>query len=51
MNEITIRKESSSEVNISDRTVSYDIYKNNKYIKTFYDIIDALDYKNTLENK
>tara|TARA_R110000824_G_scaffold139019_3_gene303954 strand:- start:1104 stop:1271 length:168 start_codon:yes stop_codon:yes gene_type:complete len=42
---IEIRKIQTSEENASARHITYDIYVNGKYEKTFNDINDALDFK------
>jgi FlaG/FlaF family flagellin (archaellin) len=49
--EVQIKKVSSSEVNVSDREVTYDIYVNGEYRLTYSDIIDALDYAKAIHNK
>ena len=43
--EVTIKKVTSDEPNVSKRNVSYDVYHNGNYHKTFNDINDALDHK------
>lgn len=49
--EITIKKVTSSEPNVSARHVTYDVYHNGKYHKTFDDINDALDHKEKMQNE
>ncbi len=39
---VEIKKTSTNEANISDRTISYDIYVDGKYKVTVNDIIEAL---------
>lgn len=41
----TIKKVSTDEVNVSARTITYDCYENGVYVKSFDDICDALDWK------
>lgn len=45
MKKIEIKKMVSSEKNVSLRTVTYDVYVNGEYVKTFDDINDAIDFK------
>jgi len=41
---VKIKKVTTKEENVSRRQVSYDVYVDGEYRKTFDDIIDALDY-------
>ncbi len=41
---IIIKKNSTEHENVSRREISYDVYENGKYTKTFEDVQDALDY-------
>lgn len=46
---VEIKRNSTDEPNVSQRTVSYDVYVNGSYKRTFFDINDALDYKDNVE--
>ncbi len=48
---VQIKKVSSSEVNVSDREVTYDVYVNGTYQRTYSDIIDALNFKQAIFNE
>jgi hypothetical protein len=48
--QIEIKKVQTSEVNVGDRTITYDIYVDGKYEKTVRDILDALDFKAAATN-
>lgn len=48
---VEIKKQSSDEDNASKRTITYDVYVNGKYDKTFKDVNDAIDYKEKLEKE
>ena len=49
--EVTIKKVTSSEPNVSARHVTYDVYHNGKYHKTFNDVNDAVDHKEKMQNE
>lgn len=49
--EVTIKKVSSNEPNVSKRHVSYDVYHNGKYHTTFNDVNDALDHKEKMHKE
>jgi hypothetical protein len=49
--EVTIKKVTSSEPNVSARHVTYDVYHNGKYHKTFNDVNDAVDHKEKMHNE
>ena len=42
-----IVKVSTPEVNVTDRTITYDLYVNDVYVSTFSDICDAMDVKDS----
>jgi len=42
-----IVKVSTPEANVTDRTISYDLYVNDVYVMTFSDICDAMDAKDS----
>ena len=44
MKNVTLKKVQTSEVNVSERHTSYDVYIGGEYVKTFNDVIDALDF-------
>jgi len=44
----TIKRESTDEVNVSDRIITYCVYSNGILVEIFTDIIDAMDYAETL---
>jgi hypothetical protein len=46
---VTIKKQTSDHPNVSQRDVTYDVYHDGKYHKTFKDINDALDHKEKVE--
>ena len=48
---VTIERKSTSEKNISDRTVWYDVLLDGEYQRSFNDVLDALDFKENLENE
>ncbi len=41
-----IKRVSTDEQNVSDRTVTFDVYVNGQYAATFDDYLDAEDYIN-----
>jgi len=43
-----IVKTTTDEPNVSQRTIRYDVYVEGKYDTTFVDIIEALDYVESL---
>ncbi len=49
--EVTIKKVSSNEPNVSKRHTSYDVYHNGKYHTTFNDINDAMDHKEKMHKE
>lgn len=49
--DVTIKKVSSNEPNVSKRHTSYDVYHNGKYHTTFNDINDALDHKEKMQKE
>ena len=49
--EVTIKKQTSDEPNVSKRHVTYDVYHDGKYHKTFNDINDALDHKENMQKE
>ena len=49
--EVTIKKQTSDHPNVSQRDVSYDVYHNGKYHRTFKDINDAMDHKEKMQKE
>jgi hypothetical protein len=49
--EVTIKKKSSYEPNVSKRHISYDVYHDGKYHKSFNDINDAMDHKEKMQKE
>jgi hypothetical protein len=49
--DVTIKKKTSDEANVSKRHISYDVYHNGKYHTTFNDINDALDHKDKMQKE
>ena len=49
--EVTIKKKTSDEPNVSKRDVSYDVYHDGKYHRTFKDINDAMDHKEKMQKE
>lgn len=49
MKKIEIKKNSSTEENVSQRTITFDIYTDGYYTTSFEDINDAQDYKEEQE--
>lgn len=49
MKKIEIKKYSSTEENVSQRTITFDIYTDGYYTTTFEDMNDAQDYKEEQE--
>ena len=49
--DVTIKKVSSNEPNVSKRHTSYDVYHNGKYHTTFNDINDAMDHKEKMHKE
>ena len=49
--EVTIKKQSSDEPNVSKRHTTYDVYHDGKYHKTFNDINDAMDHKEKMQKE
>ena len=47
---IEIKKRSTDEQCVSQRSVTFDVYVNGEYVETFKDVNDALDRKEELEN-
>ena len=47
--EITIKRESTNEANVSQRHIWYDVYLDGKFHSTHDDIFDAIGVKNELE--
>jgi hypothetical protein len=47
--EVTIKKQTSDEPNVSQRHVTYDVYHNGKYHKTFKDVNAAMDHKEKMQ--
>jgi len=47
--EVTIKKQTSDEPNVSKRHVTYDVYHDGKYHKTFKDVNDAMDHKEKMQ--
>lgn len=48
---VEIKKVSTDHKNVSDREITYDVYVNGKYVKTYKDVNDALDFKEEEEKK
>lgn len=46
----TIKKETTTETNVSQRQVWYDGYQDGQYIKTFHDVCDAVDWRDGITN-
>ena len=46
---VTIKRRATGEENVSRRNVSYDILVDGVYTTTFKDIIDAMDYREWLQ--
>ena len=42
-----IVKVSTTEANVTDRTISYDLYVDGVYVSTFSDVCDAMDAKDS----
>ena len=42
-----IVKVSTTEANVTARTISYDLYVNDVYVMTFSDVCDAMDAKDS----
>ena len=51
MTKVTIKRQSTSEENVSKRHITFDVYKDDKYVSTLDDIDDALTFKQYLEAK
>ena len=51
MSKVTIKKQSTSEENVSKRHITFDVYEDGEYVSTFDDINDALTFKQYLEAK
>ena len=51
MTKVTIKRQSTSEENVSKRNITFDVYKDGEYVSTFDDIDDALTFKQYLEAK
>jgi len=51
MSKVTIKKQSTSEENVSKRHITFDVYQDGEYASTFDDINDALTFKQYLEAK
>lgn len=47
----TIKKTSSNEANVSQRTVSYDLYVDGKYKTTYKDVNDAIDARDKINKE
>jgi len=44
----TIKRESTNEANVSDRIITFCVYSNGILVETFTDIIDAMEYAETI---
>ena len=42
-----IVKMTTNEANVTDRTITYDLYVNDVYVSTYTDICDAMDAKDS----
>lgn len=51
MNEVTVKRVSTEEQLISQRTIGYQIFINDEYLITCTDVNDAMDMKAKLENQ
>ena len=49
MQQVTLKRQSTNEANVSLRDVWYDIYVDGEYVTSRNDICDALDLKAELE--
>ena len=49
MHQVTLKRQSTDEANVSLRDVWYDIYVDGQYVTSRNDICDALDLKAELE--
>lgn len=45
---VTIKTESTNEANISNRTVTYDLYVDGEYKATYNDVLKAMEAKERL---
>ena len=51
MNQVTIKRVSTQEELISQRTIGYQIFVNEEYLLTCTDVIDAMAFKAKLEQQ
>ncbi len=51
MNQVTVKRISTTEELISQRTVGWQIFVNDEYLLTCTDPSDAMDFKAKLENQ
>lgn len=51
MNQVTVKRVSSNEQLVSQRTVGYQIFVNDEYVITCTDVIDAMDLKAKFEKQ
>jgi len=51
MNQVTIKRVSTQEELISQRTIGYQIFVNEEYLLTCTDVIDATDFRAKLEQQ
>lgn len=51
MNQVTVKRVSTEEQLISQRTIGYQIFVNDEYLITCTDVNDAMDFKAKLENQ
>ena len=51
MNEVTVKRVSTTEELVSQRTVGYQIFVNEEYLVTCNDVCDAMDMKAKLESQ
>ena len=51
MNEVTVKRVSTEEQLISQRTIGYQIFVNDEYLITCTDVNDAMDMKAKLEKQ
>ena len=51
MNQVTLKRISTEEALISQRTIAYQIWVNDEYLITCTDVNDAMDFKAKLERQ
>lgn len=51
MNQVTVKRVSTEEQLISQRTIGYQIFVNDEYLITCTDVNDAMDFKAKLEKQ